>query len=46
MKKKKYDSPEFDFVLVKMLDRICDSKTEDYKIDGDWGYGFAPDAEE
>ena len=46
MKKKKYDSPEFDFVLVKMLDRICESKTEDSKIAGDWGYGYEPNGEE
>ena len=46
MKKKKYDSPEFDFVLVKMLDRSCESKTEDSKIDGDWGYGSDPNGEE
>ncbi len=37
MKRKEYLSPEFDFVLVRIQDNLCESKTEGGAGGGGWG---------
>ena len=37
LKRKEYLSPEFDFVLVRIQDNLCESKTEGGAGGGGWG---------